>query len=116
MKPLNNGVRELINEYFKIDVLDEWPMTLETKENIIRTFTYAWERHQSVKSVAKQLQHSNLSELRDKIIKQIGSNYNPYPIRLGVLKPALQQEACAKNMSLHRYILHIAKNRVFIES
>jgi hypothetical protein len=111
MKPLNNGIRELINEYFKIDVLDEWPMTPETKENIIKTFTYAWERHQSVKSVAKQLQHSNLSELRDRIIKQIGSDYNPFPIRLGVLKSKLQQEACTAKLSLHRYILVTLKQR-----
>lgn len=111
-KILSEGIKDLINEYFKVDVLECIPMTEDTRQNIIATFTYCYNNHMSVKSVAKQLQHSNLSELRDRIIKRMGSNYNPFPVRLGSLKPDLQKEACAKRISLHRHVWLLLRDRV----
>ena len=108
---VKEGVKELINEYFKIDLLDSWPMTEDAKENIIKTFTYAWEHHQTIQSISKQLQNSNLSAIRDRIIKQLASDYNAFPVRLGPYKKDLQKEAVDHKMSLHRYMLHIVKHR-----
>lgn len=112
MKEINAGIKELINEYFKVDVLEKVPMSVDLRQNIIETFTYCYNNHMSVKSVAKQLQHSNLSELRDRIIKRMGSNYNPYPVRLGELKPELQRQACSNGISLHRHVLLVLRKSI----
>ncbi len=39
------GVKDLITEYFKIEILDVEPLTDEMRENIIATFTYAYNNH-----------------------------------------------------------------------
>lgn len=108
---VKEGVRELIYEYFKVDVLEEEPLTKDTRQNIIATFTFAYNRHLSIQAISRELQQSNLSELKDRIIKRMASNYNPYPIRLGNLKPILQQEAFDNNKSLHSYLLSIFRER-----
>lgn len=110
-QPVKEGVRDLIIEYFKTDVLKSEPLTRENKENIIQTFTYAWAQHMSIQAICKELQNSNLSKIRDGIIKRMGSNYNPFPLRLGVLKPELQIEAMEHNKSLHGYLLSIFRER-----
>lgn len=109
---VKEGVKELIEEYFKIKILDIEPLTDDTRENIIATFTFAYNHHKSIQSVCKELQHSNLSELRDRIIKRLGSNYNPYPLRLGTIKPVLQKEATGNNKSLHGWLLSILRDHV----
>lgn len=107
--PVKEGVKELILEYFKVDVLDKEPLGEDTRANIIATFTFAYNRHQSIKSICKELQHSNLSEVRDRIIKRMGSNYAPFPIRLGTIKPQLQREAVDSDKSLHGLVLSILR-------
>lgn len=111
MIEVKEGVKELIIEYFKTDVLKSEPLTRENRLNIIETFTYCYNHHLSIQAIAKQLQNSNLSEIRDRIIKRMGSNYNPYPLRLGELKPLLQIEAMEHKKSLHGYLLSIVRER-----
>lgn len=65
----------------------------------------------SIQAIVKELRNSNLSELRERIIKRMESNYNPYPLRLGDLKPRLQMEAMDNNKSLHNYILTLLRER-----
>jgi len=108
---VKDGVRLLIIEYFKSDVLTGEPMTADTRQNIIETFTHCYNKHLSINAIVKELQGSNLSEFRDRLIKRMGSNYNPYPIRLGNLKPKLQMEAMDCNKSLHGYILMLLRER-----
>jgi len=110
-QPVKDGVRQLIIEYFKSDVLKDEPMSVDTRQNIIETFTFAYNTHQTINAIVKELQGSNLSEFRDRLIKRMGSNYNPYPIRLGNLKPKLQMEAMDCNKSLHGYILMLLRER-----
>lgn len=109
--PVKAGVRDLIIFYFKVDVLDKEPLAEDTRQNIIETFTYCWAHHMSIQAIVKELRNSNLSELRERIIKRMESNYNPYPLRLGDLKPRLQMEAMDNNKSLHNYILTLLRER-----
>jgi hypothetical protein len=39
-------------------------------------------------------------------------NNKPFPIRLGDLKPILQEQALAQDRSLHYWILKILKNHI----
>lgn len=110
-QPVKDGVRLLIIEYFKSDVLAGEPMTSDTRGNIIDTFQHCYNKHLSINAIVKELQGSNLSEFRDRLIKRMGSNYNPFPIRLGNLKPTLQMEAMEANQSLHGYILKLLRER-----
>ncbi len=102
------GVKELTIEYFKVDVFSE-PLTPETRKNIIDTFTYAYNNHLSIQAIVMELKGSNLCEMRERIIKRLGSNYNPFPLRLGETKPILQMKALEVNKSLHGYILSILR-------
>jgi len=112
MKPIKEGIKELIFEYFKVDVLEKERLTKDNRENIIETFTYAYNNHLTTLAISKELVGSNLAELRDRIIKRNVSNYRPYPVRLGSLKPLLQSEASDYNKSMHNYILSILKERL----
>lgn len=110
-QPVKPGVRELIIEYFKCDLLDRETMASDMKANLVQTFTYAYDRHLSIHAITKELQNSDISEYRDRLIKRMGSNYNPFPIRLGDIKPDMQAEAAAMNRSLHSYILMLLRGR-----
>jgi len=39
-------------------------------------------------------------------------NNKPFPVRLGPLKPILQQQALAEDRSLHNWIIKILKSHV----
>lgn len=113
--PVKEGVKELVIQYFKTDIFANEPLTDENRQNIIETFTYCYNRHMPIVTVIHELKGSNLAEMRDRIIKRLGSNYNPFPFRLGELKPILQQRALAANKSLHEYAVGVLRKHVFEE-
>lgn len=108
----NEGVRELILDYFSYDVLAGNILAEDLRENIIKTFTYCYERHLTTQFIARELAGSQISQYRDKVIKRMGSNYNPYPIRLGQIKPQLQRQANESGKSLHGYLLSLLRKEV----
>ncbi len=107
---LKEGVKNLIFQYFLCDILDE-PLTDDMRQNIIDTFTYAYDHHIERLDLSSQIDESAMSALRNRIIKRNKSNYNPFPIRFGSLKPKLMEEAHCNNMSLHGYVTFLLKKR-----
>ncbi len=103
-----NAINDLVIEYFKSDILNS-NLDKETKELVLKTFTYAHEKKLHIRAIIHELEGSRLSEIRNRIIERLGSNYNPYPVRLGELKPMLQMEACENNKSLHGQVLKILR-------
>lgn len=108
-KAVSEGVNELIMFYFKVDILKSEPLTEENRKNIIETFTYAYNNHLTNQAIYRELKDSNLSQIRDRIIKRMGSNYKPFPLRLGDLKPIYQQRAMQGGKTLHGYLLHVLR-------
>jgi hypothetical protein len=107
MKTVTEGINELIVEYFKIDILKQ-NLRPETRQNIIDTFTYCYNHHMEGEQIAKELEDSNLSDLRDRI----KSNSQPYPLRLGELKPYYQMMAVENDISLHKCLLNVLKDAI----
>lgn len=107
---VSKGVKELIFQYFLTDVLETEPLNEDLRQNIIATFTYAYNHHIERMDLSSQVDDSAISRLRQRIIKRNRDNYSPFPVRLGSLKPILQQDAMSCNKSLHGYIIRILKN------
>lgn len=108
---MTEEVLALIFEYFKMDVLQKWPMSKDMQAEIIKTFTSVAEKKLNAWQIFHLLKGSNIESLRNKIAEYHKANYKPYPIKLGQLKPDLQEEAVKSGVSLHRYILNILWER-----
>lgn len=108
---MTEGILALIFEYFKMDVLQEWPMDKKMEELIIKEFTTAYDRKLNAWQIHHFLKGSSIESLRLKIADYHKSNYKPYPIKLGQLKPVLQREATDLKISLHRHVLNILWDR-----
>lgn len=113
---MTEGILALIFEYFKMDVLQEWPMDKKMELLIIKEFTTAYERKLNAWQIHHFLKGSCIEALRTKISDYHKDNYKPYPIKLGQLKPILQREAVEKKISLHRHMLNILWERKIIAS
>lgn len=108
---MTEEVLALIFEYFKMDVLQEWPMSKEMEAEIIKTFTTANAKNLSSWHIYHLLKGTPIEDLRTKIVGYNKDNYKPFPVRLGMAKPKLQKEATAKGWTLHRYLLYIVGER-----
>jgi len=112
---VKEGVRELIFNYFGYDVLVNHRVQHDLLKNIIETFTYAYNRHQNIEDIEKDLEWTEIWELRQRRINLKESNYKPFPIRLGDLKPILQMEAAEHKKTLHGHILNLLMERQKIQ-
>lgn len=110
---MNDKSLELIFEYFK-EEYQSLQLTREIDLDIKDFFLGAAKRNLSGLQIGQLLQGSRIEECRDKLVSLHPSNYNCYPIKLGGLKPHLQREAFELDVTLHRHILLILRNRNLI--
>lgn len=97
-------IKKSITKYFYCDILDPvHKLSVSLKINIIETFTYAYDHHLSDKEIQEQLEGSNLWE----VLQRLRDQNKPFPVRWGVLKPRLQEEALSKGMSMHAFCREI---------
>lgn len=107
----NPDVDEMIIDYFKTDILNQKPaVSPETRKLIVDTFTYAHRKKQSTLMIIKELKGSELEQIRNRIIKRIESDNNPFPVRFGELKPKLHREASDTGRSITGQILKIVRD------
>lgn len=103
---------DLIKAYFKTDILSQGDVSRSMKDQIRTTFTYAAHKGNTLNEIAIQLEGTELSALRLKCIERNKANYKPYPLRLGELKPKLQQLSFEDERSMHSYIKKVLKLHV----
>lgn len=111
-KGVNEGIKQLIYKYFNFNVLEKGQrVQKDMLVNIIETFTYCWKLHKTMSEIEEELIYTEIWELRQRRLKLTESNYNPFPIRLGELKPDLQEEAATNHKNLHQYLLCLLLDR-----
>lgn len=105
---MKEGVEKLIYDYFNCNIFDEaYELSPGIKKNIEDSFQYAYNKHLTKQDLNAEFEGTNISELRERI----RSYNNPYPIRLGHLKPLLQKDAFAiENGTIHMVIRNIIAN------
>ncbi len=108
---LDDKALSLIFEYFKVEYAD-LEMTKEIDVDIKEFFKDAAKKNMSGLQVGQFLQGSLIEKFRNKIVSVHPSNYNCFPIKLGGLKPELQREAHDLDITLHRHLLFIIRNRI----
>lgn len=104
-------VNELIIEYFKTDILNQKPaVTPEIRKLILETFTYAHKKNSHIRVIIRELKGSELSQIRDRIIRRMESDNNPFPIRFGELKPLIRDESFDCGRSFSGQVLSIVRD------
>lgn len=104
---LKREIEKLIYNYFNCDVFNEdYQLSAGIKQNIIETFTFAYNHHKTGREINAELEGSNIAKLRN----TIRSYNNPFPVRFGMLKIKLQQDAFKQeNGTIHGVIKQIVE-------
>lgn len=109
---------DLVLDYFKVPILESEQLDPDIRVEIEKTFQYCFKKKQNIRSIIHELEGTELEAMRNRIIKRLGSTMNPYPIKLGPLKPFYQEKAHLHNRSAHGEILHdlwaIKQGRVIV--
>lgn len=99
----------LVLDYFKTDILSQSNLPDDLRREIESTFEYAFRKRQHIRSVIHELSGTELEKIRKRVIKRLGSTMNPFPVKLGEIKPILAERAATTDRSMHGYILHVLR-------